>query len=141
MRLVRARTLQLWRVFVALLLPAMILAHAQGGGTTGFQHYNGHFNLKREISRLRAKLNAAEEAIDSLKWQLHRCRRGVRGVNESRHLSSPPARPESRYLSLSPCDQNVCTDTVKVRCLPLQHPTRRTRITWANQPDVPCAVS
>ena len=85
MRLVRARTLQLCKALVALVLPVIILAHAEGRGTTGKEHYDGHSYLKREISRLRAKLDAAEEVIDSLKWQLQRCHRSVRGVNESRY--------------------------------------------------------
>ena len=95
MRLVRARTLQPCKAFIVLVLPVIILAHVQGRGSPGMKHYNGHFYLKREISQLRAKLDAAEEVIDSLEWQLQRCRRSAQGVHESRYLASLPARPET----------------------------------------------
>ena len=99
MRLVRARNLQPCKAFVALVLPVMVLAHAQGRDTTGMKHCDGHFYLKREISRLHAKLHAAEEVINSLERRLQRCRRSARGVNESRYLSSLPARPETQAFA------------------------------------------
>ena len=99
MRSVRARTLQSCKAFVALVLPVMILVHAQDRGTTGMKHHNGHFYLKREISRLRAKLNAAEDAIDSLERQLQHCRRSVQGVAESQYLALLPTRPQAQVFA------------------------------------------
>ena len=99
MRSVRAGTLQSCKAFVALVLPVVILAHMQGRDTTEMKHYNGHFYLKREILRLREKLNAAQDVIDSLERQLQHCRRSVRGVTESRYLASLPTRPEAQVFA------------------------------------------
>ena len=68
-----------WDIALRLHITLLLFAYAQCEGTT-MQAQTGvgvreHHSSHLEILRLRAKLAAAEEAIDSLRMQLKHCRR------------------------------------------------------------------